>query len=336
MVPVRVGDTLNQAWKNDKTKFGLKMLQKMGWSEGKGLGKNEDGVSEHVKVAKKSNNLGLGATHDSSGAAGWASTAVSFNGVLETLGKAYGTGRKKAGRRKGAKTNKGSRKKGRADSASDEDDSSSGGEGGASSSAGAQSASACPSRARRVRSKDVKNFSSADLRAILGQAATMDPSLPSYPVIGAAASASPPTTTAAERSRSRPSSSKKKKNRSRQDRDGEGEARSDGDAESSSSPRRRPRTRSMDLAEASEARPRTRSMDRAEGEAGAEVGAGIVALESASSRDKRKNNKKGKRQKKKLFESGGPEESAAARSERKRRDKKASKEGQSKTKKAKS
>jgi hypothetical protein len=30
----------------------------MGWSEGKGLGSNEDGMKEHVKVAKKDDSLG--------------------------------------------------------------------------------------------------------------------------------------------------------------------------------------------------------------------------------------------------------------------------------------
>ena len=34
------------------------MLQKMGWAEGKGLGANEDGMQEHVKVSLKRDNLG--------------------------------------------------------------------------------------------------------------------------------------------------------------------------------------------------------------------------------------------------------------------------------------
>ncbi len=52
-------DTQNKAWAEDKNKFGLKMLEKMGW-KGKGLGKNEDGLEQHVKVSKRSANLGLG------------------------------------------------------------------------------------------------------------------------------------------------------------------------------------------------------------------------------------------------------------------------------------
>ena len=34
------------------------MMQKMGWSEGKGLGKEEDGMTQHIKLKKKDNNLG--------------------------------------------------------------------------------------------------------------------------------------------------------------------------------------------------------------------------------------------------------------------------------------
>ena len=30
-------------WANDESKFGQKLMEKMGWSKGKGLGANEDG-----------------------------------------------------------------------------------------------------------------------------------------------------------------------------------------------------------------------------------------------------------------------------------------------------
>lgn len=43
----------------DSNKFGQKMLERMGWKEGKGLGRNEDGLTEHVKVSYKSDNKGL-------------------------------------------------------------------------------------------------------------------------------------------------------------------------------------------------------------------------------------------------------------------------------------
>lgn len=42
----------------DKTRFGYRLLEQMGWKDGKGLGAKEDGQKEHVKVVKKSDNFG--------------------------------------------------------------------------------------------------------------------------------------------------------------------------------------------------------------------------------------------------------------------------------------
>lgn len=311
-----VGDTLNQAWKNDKTKFGFKMLEKMGWTEGKGLGKNEDGVSEHVRVTKKSNNLGLGATRDQTGAAGWASTALSFNGVLEALGKAYGNGSARV--KKGKKSKKGTNiakdrdsRKGRGgddkqDGGSDSDDSASeeagsgrngGGAPVSSGGGGARGVCACPSRARRVLSKDVTSFSTADLRAILGQSA--GPSLPSYPVIGRGPSSASSVVSNGQEEKAIKRVGKTKNKWRREE--------SDAAADVAAAVVHRPRTRSMDLAEPSNNgaagggsspsgdsvghRPRTRSMDHAEGEASAD--ARIVAAGTAHRDDKpRKKSKK--------------------------------------------
>jgi len=40
--------------------YGLKILEKMGWTEGKGLGVQENGRQECVQVRRREDNLGLG------------------------------------------------------------------------------------------------------------------------------------------------------------------------------------------------------------------------------------------------------------------------------------
>ena len=45
-------------WFVDQSKFGQRMLEKMGWQSGKGLGANEDGSTQHIKVSVKNNTLG--------------------------------------------------------------------------------------------------------------------------------------------------------------------------------------------------------------------------------------------------------------------------------------
>ena len=43
---------------SDENKFGQKLLEKMGWSQGQGLGKDLDGRTEHVKVCHKMDTKG--------------------------------------------------------------------------------------------------------------------------------------------------------------------------------------------------------------------------------------------------------------------------------------
>lgn len=59
----------------------------MGWSEDKGLGRNEDGRKEHVKVKKRENGEGLGVEDDKTGGQAWSSSMVAFNAVLDVLKK---------------------------------------------------------------------------------------------------------------------------------------------------------------------------------------------------------------------------------------------------------
>jgi hypothetical protein len=76
------------------------MLQKMGWKEDKGLGKNETGIADSLKTKKRSDGLGLGVQADGGGLNGWSSTVTSFNSVLDVLNATYGTKDKKKKKKK--------------------------------------------------------------------------------------------------------------------------------------------------------------------------------------------------------------------------------------------
>ena len=47
----------------DDNSFGKKMLEKLGWKAGQGLGKNRDGMAEHIRVTQRAAGLGLGASN---------------------------------------------------------------------------------------------------------------------------------------------------------------------------------------------------------------------------------------------------------------------------------
>ncbi|TDG50732.1 hypothetical protein AWZ03_002721 [Drosophila navojoa] len=66
----------------DDTRFGTKMLEKMGWTKGRGLGANEDGAQDFVRLRFKKDSKGLGfeARDDQ-----WTTHDENFNGLLKTL-----------------------------------------------------------------------------------------------------------------------------------------------------------------------------------------------------------------------------------------------------------
>lgn len=91
-VPAELEDTLNSHWKKNKSSFGYRMLQKMGWSEEKGLGKDGSGMTSHLKMKKRDVGLGLGmegVVDDTVGSKAWSSTVTSFNSVLDILKNNY-------------------------------------------------------------------------------------------------------------------------------------------------------------------------------------------------------------------------------------------------------
>ncbi|KAM8953429.1 PIN2/TERF1-interacting telomerase inhibitor 1 [Pelodytes ibericus] len=80
-------DPRNSTWSKDESKFGQKMLEKMGWSKGKGLGAKEQGSTDHIKVQVKNNTLGLGAAinHEDN----WIAHQDDFNQILAELNKSH-------------------------------------------------------------------------------------------------------------------------------------------------------------------------------------------------------------------------------------------------------
>ncbi|KAM9297765.1 PIN2/TERF1-interacting telomerase inhibitor 1 [Morus bassanus] len=83
-------DPRNSAWSKDESKFGQKMLEKMGWSKGKGLGAQEQGNTEHIKVQVKNNMLGLGAAVNYED--NWIAHQDDFNQLLAELNDCHGQG----------------------------------------------------------------------------------------------------------------------------------------------------------------------------------------------------------------------------------------------------
>ncbi|XP_012680226.2 PIN2/TERF1-interacting telomerase inhibitor 1 isoform X1 [Clupea harengus] len=81
-------DPRNTTWSKDESKFGHKMLERMGWSKGKGLGKTEQGSTEHIKVKLKSNTLGLGTS--TSNEDNWIAHQDDFNQLLADLNNCHG------------------------------------------------------------------------------------------------------------------------------------------------------------------------------------------------------------------------------------------------------
>ncbi|EDV24769.1 uncharacterized protein TRIADDRAFT_56912 [Trichoplax adhaerens] len=81
-------DPRNTAWSQDTNKFGYRMLNKMGWSAGKGLGIKEDGDSGHIKIKIKNNNLGVGANVNN--CSDWTKQQDDFSVLLSNLNNVHG------------------------------------------------------------------------------------------------------------------------------------------------------------------------------------------------------------------------------------------------------
>jgi len=74
-------------WANDESKFGQKLMEKMGWEKGNGLGANQDGRVDNIKVKHKDNQKGVGFDgHDDT----WLNHQEDFQAVLAALNVEHG------------------------------------------------------------------------------------------------------------------------------------------------------------------------------------------------------------------------------------------------------
>ncbi|KAI9597855.1 G-patch domain-containing protein [Syncephalis fuscata] len=158
-------DPNNLAWSNNTDKFGFKMLEKMGWAPGKGLGKDEQGVVEHLKVRLKEDQLGVGA--DKKTVDNWIANSSGFDDVLKRLngGEAEESAASSSSEEKENKQVKKKMKKVKKDVSSEEEEEEEKNEKVA---AAAPTAIRLASRSRFLRNKRVSNYNAKDLAEILG------------------------------------------------------------------------------------------------------------------------------------------------------------------------
>jgi Pin2-interacting protein X1 len=77
-------DPQNQSWIRDEGKYGKKLMEKMGWTSGKGLGKTESGMADNIKLNPNTDSRGLGS--DGRGYDHvWIEHQDNFNALLEQL-----------------------------------------------------------------------------------------------------------------------------------------------------------------------------------------------------------------------------------------------------------
>ncbi|KEG05786.1 Pin2-interacting protein X1 [Trypanosoma grayi] len=76
-------------WSKSEKNIGKSLLQRSGWTEGSGLGKNQEGVTSHVKTRRKDGVMGVG--YEGGVQETWSTQSVGFADVLSRIKSAVNT-----------------------------------------------------------------------------------------------------------------------------------------------------------------------------------------------------------------------------------------------------
>merc|ERR1712188_295186 len=85
-------DPRNMHWSTDTSRFGYKLLERMGWKEGAGLGSNMQGSTKSLKISKRRDTRGVGMDLKTHSDKAWLSSASGFQDVLARLNEQYTAG----------------------------------------------------------------------------------------------------------------------------------------------------------------------------------------------------------------------------------------------------
>jgi Pin2-interacting protein X1 len=63
----------------------FRLMTQMGWEEGRGLGKDQQGITSHIRVKTRKDNAGVGTDEQKKAAQNWTVNTHIFDNILKNL-----------------------------------------------------------------------------------------------------------------------------------------------------------------------------------------------------------------------------------------------------------